>query len=197
MEATVRSGSRVGTGAAGGALAALAAAVLIAAAPARAGQDPGIRVGVYSGGDAVDPVATVGVFGRLDIPGPVNLELSADYRKEKILDGGMEATVVPVRVSAVLNFLPVVSPYLLAGAGADFIRVDFGDNPAATGSESSVSLEVHAGGGVEVALGPVSLIADLRYCRVEPMASDAVHQALGHDYDPSGWHASLSAGVSF
>lgn len=178
------------------ALAALAALAL-AAAPAFAGADPGIRLGIYGGADADDPVTAVGLFGRLDVPGPLNLEVSADYRREKLLGGDLEATVIPVRVSALLNFLPVVSPYVLAGVGVDFIRISFDDGIAATDGESGVSFEAHAGAGVEVSLGPVSVIADLRYCSVEPLESEAVRGALGRDYDASGWYASLSAGISF
>ena len=101
----------------------MAALVFVAlsapAAPAGAGQDPGIRIGYYGGADADDPVPVIGVYGRLDVPGPLNLEISADYRQETLRGGDLEATVIPVRVSVVASFLPVVSPYLLAGVGAD------------------------------------------------------------------------------
>jgi hypothetical protein len=181
--------------AARGAFAALAA--LAAAAQAHAGQDPGIRVGYYDGADSDEAALTVGIFGRLDIPGPLNLELSADYRREKLLDGDLEATVIPVRATAILSFLPVVSPYLSAGVGVDYLNADFHGDLAGSGAESSFVLEVHAGAGVEVSVGPVSVIGDLRYCSVGKMSSDAVSRALGHDYDPSGWSATLSAGISF
>jgi hypothetical protein len=178
-----------------GVLAALFA--VAAAAPARAGQDPGIRLGMYQAADADKAVVTVGVFERLDIPGPLNLELSADYRKERLAGGGVDATVIPVRVSAYFSFLPVVSPYVLAGVGADFVHFGFNDTAAGDGRRTDVAFEVHGGGGVEISLGPVSVIGDLRYCKVQPLSNGAVSQALGHDYDPSGWHASLSAGISF
>ena len=176
----------------------LAAALLLtAAAPAGAGQDPGIRLGVYDGADSDEPVPVLGVYGRLDVPGPLNLELSADYRQESLLDGDLEATVVPVRASVLLNFFPGVSPYLLAGVGADYVSFEFRDGQAAAGDLTSLVFELHAGAGVELGLGPVTLIGDVRYCSVEQTSSDAVRQALGHDYDASGWYASLSAGISF
>jgi hypothetical protein len=179
-------------------LAALVAlAVAAPALPAIAGQDPGIRVGYYSGADADDPVLAIGVYGRLDVPGPLNLEISADYRQESLRGGAMEATVIPVRVSLVASFLPVVSPYLLAGVGADYVGIDFRDELSGTSGDSSVVLEFHAGAGVEFSLGPLSIIGDLRYCGAGSVSSDSVRRALGHDYDPSGWYASLSAGISF
>lgn len=182
-----------------GAAIAVLAGLMVAGAvgPAAAGQDPGIRLGVYDGADADVPVLAVGVFGRLDVPGPLNLEISADYRREQLRGNDSEATVVPVRATAILSFLPVVSPYVLAGVGADFVRIEFDEAVAAADSASSVLLELHAGVGLEIGLGPVSVIADLRYCSVEPMSDAAVREALGRDYDASGWHASLSAGISF
>jgi opacity protein-like surface antigen len=165
--------------------------------PASAGQDPGIRIGYYSGADADDPVPVIGVYGRLDIPGPLNLEISADYRQEALRGGDLEATVIPVRVSVVASFLPVVSPYLLAGVGADYVGIDFRNEFAGTSGDSSLVLEFHAGAGVEFSLGPLSLIGDLRYCGVGAVSSESVRRALGHDYDPSGWYASISAGISF
>jgi hypothetical protein len=169
---------------------------LAAAAPALAG-DPGVRLGYYHGADADDAVPVIGVFGRFDIPGPLNLEVSADYRQETMNGGDLKATVVPLRASVVLNFLPVVSPYLLAGAGVDLVGLSFHNEFSATANDTAAVLEVHAGGGVELSLGPLSLIGDLRYCRVGAVSSDAVQAALGHDYDPSGWYASISAGISF
>lgn len=182
-----------------GVVSAVLAALLgpVGTAPALAGQDPGIRVGAYDGADADVPVVAVGVYGRLDVPGPLNLELSADYRREQLRGNDSEATVVPVRATAILSFLPVVSPYVAAGVGADFVRIDFDDAVSAADSESSVLLELHAGAGVEISLGPVSVVADVRYCSVEGMSDAAVREALGHDYDASGWYASLSAGFSF
>jgi hypothetical protein len=172
-------------------------AVAASPLPAIAGQDPGIRLGYFGGADADDPVPVIGVYGRLDIPGPVNLELSADYRQETLRGGDLEATVIPVRVSAVASFLPVVSPYLLAGVGIDYVGIAFHNELSGLGDDSGVVLEFHAGGGVEFSLGPLTLIGDLRYCGTGALSSDAVRRALGHDYDPSGWYASVSAGISF
>jgi len=171
-------------------------ATLAAAVPA-AGADVGVRLGYYGGADADDPVPVLGVYGRLDIPGPLNLEIAADYRDETLRDGDLEATVVPVRVSAVLNLLPGVSPYLLAGVGADYVSVSFLHELSGHGDESTLVYELHAGGGLEFSLGPVSIVGDLRYCSVGEFANDAVQSALGHAYDPSGWYASVSAGFSF
>ncbi len=183
----------------GGLVAGLLALVLIggAAPPAFAGQDPGIRLGYFTGGDADNPVPALGVFARFDIPGPLNLEVSADYRRELIRSGDLEATVIPVRASAVLSFLPVVSPYLLAGGGIEYVGIAFNNDFEGTSSDSTVVVEAHAGGGVEVSFGPLSLIGDLRYSRSGAVSADSVRRALGHDYDPSGWYASLSAGISF
>lgn len=180
----------------GGAVAAALFATLAAAAPAAA-VDPGIRLGYYDGTDADDPVPVIGVYGRVDVPGPVNLEISADYRNEELRGGDLEAAVVPVRVSAVISMLPVLSPYLLAGVGADYVSISFHNELADRGDESSLVFEAHAGGGVEFGLGPVSVILDLRYCAVEEVSEEAVQSALGHAYDPSGWYASISAGFSF
>jgi hypothetical protein len=178
-------------------LAAMLALAAAPAAPARAGQDPGLRLGYYAGADADEAVPTIGVFGRVDLPGPLNLEVSADYRRESLLGGELEATVIPVRVTAVFSFSPVVSPYLAAGAGLDYVGLDFGAAGSGAADDSNLVYEVHAGGGVEVSLGPLSLIADLRYCRAGAVSTDAVRAALGHAYDPSGWQASVSAGISF
>ena len=171
------------------------AGALAAAAPAAA--DVGVRLGYYDGADADDPVPVFGGYGRVDVPGPLNLEFSADYREESLAGGALEATVVPVRVSAVLNFLPGLSPYLLAGVGADFVSIGFGGAWAEQGDESDLALEWHAGGGLEIGLGPVSVVGDLRYCGVAEVGNDAVRDALGRAYDPSGWYASVSAAISF
>jgi len=179
------------------ALAAVMAFCAVAAAPAAAGQDPGLRLGTYQGADADDPVPVIGAYGRFDVPGPLNLEVSADYRRESLRGGDLEATVIPLRVSAVLNLLPVVSPYLLAGAGMDYVGLGFRNELAGIEDDAGVVFEVHAGGGIELSLGLLSLIADLRYCRAEKLSSDAVQAALGRGYDPSGWYASLSAGIEF
>jgi opacity protein-like surface antigen len=194
-----RSGSAAEAAIRGGVVLAVLAVLALAAplSPANAGQDPGIRIGYYAGADADDPVPVIGVYGRLDIPGPLNLEISADYRQETLRGGDLEATVIPVRVSVVVNLLPVVSPYLLAGVGADYVGIDFRNEFAGTSGDSSLVLEFHAGAGVEFSLGPLSLVGDLRYCGVGAVSSESVRQALGHDYDPSGWYASLSAGISF
>ena len=171
-------------------------AVAIAFVP-RAAEAAGVRLGYYGGADADEKAFTVGVFDRWDVPGPLNLEFSADYRKEKLLGGDMEAMVIPVRASLVLNLMPVLSPYLIAGVGADFVRASFHNKLAAIENQSATLFEAHAGGGVEVTLGPFSVIGDVRYCRVAAMDNAAVNQALGHNYNPSGWYASLSAGISF
>jgi opacity protein-like surface antigen len=171
---------------------------VIALAPAMsAAQDLGVRIGTVQGDDADDPVAVVGVFGRFDIPGPLNLEVSADYRRETLLDGDIEAMVIPLRVSALFNFLPGFSPYLVAGAGAEYVDLDIRNELAGFSDESDLVFEVHAGAGIEIGLGPVSLGADLRYCRATAISGDELNATLGHDYDPSGWTASLTLGFSF
>ncbi|HEY5999663.1 MAG TPA: hypothetical protein VI078_10240 [bacterium] len=177
--------------------AALASLALLAVAAPAGAADLGLRLGYYAGKDADEPVPVIGAYGRVDVPGPVNLELSADYRSESLLDGALEAKVVPVRASAVLNPFPVVGPYLLAGVGADFTSISFHQRLAAQGDESALALELHAGGGLELSLGLVSVAAELRYCAVERVSNDPVEAALGHAYDPSGWYASLSAAISF
>jgi len=174
----------------------LAAAIGCAAPQPVAAADLGIRIGSYLGTDADDPVPVIGAWCRWDVPGPLNLEISADYRKETLLGGGLDATVVPLRATAVLNLLTVVSPYLLAGVGADYVGIGL-DSQFGGGDEVSIVFEVHAGGGLEVNLGPLSLIGDLRYCSAGSISSDAVQAALGHPYDPSGWSATLSAGFAF
>ena len=179
------------------AAAALISLVALAAAPPARAGDSGIRLGYYAGNDADDPVPVIGAYGRLDVPGPLNLEISADYREEKLRGGDLEAMVVPVRVSAILVLMPVLSPYLLAGVGADYVGIDFHNEFAGRSDESSLVFEAHAGGGVEFSLGPLSIVGDLRYCSVGDVSEAAVRSALGHAYDASGWYASLSAGISF
>jgi opacity protein-like surface antigen len=180
-----------------GAVAALAClATLAGAAPAVAG-DFGVRLGYYGGADADDPVPVIGVYDRLDIPGPLNLEISADYRNESLRGGDLEAAVVPLRLSAVLNLFPGVSPYLLAGVGADYASISFHNELSGKGDETDLVFEAHAGAGLEFNLGPLSVIGDLRYCAVGEVENDAVKAALGHAYDPSGWYASLAVGFSF
>jgi opacity protein-like surface antigen len=177
--------------------AAIAMAGALAAAAPAAATDVGVRLGYYDGADADEPVPVFGVYGRVDIPGPLNLELSADYREESLAGGALEATVVPARVSAVLNFLPGFSPYLLAGVGADFVSIGFAGAWAGRSDESDIALAWHAGGGLEIGLGPVSVVGDLRYCGVAEVGNEAVRAALGRAYDPSGWYASVSAAISF
>jgi hypothetical protein len=177
-------------------LAGLAAASLAASpAAAAAGQDPGLRLGYYGSADADEPVPVVGLYGRFDIPGPLNLELSADYRKEQLHKGAIESTVVPLRASAVLNLFPGVSPYLLAGLGVDYNSISFPHSAFA--DETNFVFEAHAGVGLELSLGPLSIIGDVRYCAVSKVSNAHLNQVLGHDYDPSGWYASIAAGISF
>ena len=177
--------------------AALAALIALGGAVPAAAGDIGIRLGYYGGADADDPVPVVGVYDRLDIPGPLNLEISADYRNESLRGGDLEAVVVPVRVSAVLNFFPGVSPYLLAGVGADYTSISFHNELSGQGDETDLVYEAHAGVGLEFGVGPLSVVGDLRYCLVEEVSNAAVESALGHAYDPSGWYVSVSAGFSF
>ena len=77
------------------------------------------------------------------------------------------------------------------------MSIGFGDAWAGQGDVSDLALEWHAGGGLEIGLGPVSVVGDLRYCGVGEVGDDAVEAALGRAYDPSGWYASLSAAISF
>ncbi|HWR98822.1 MAG TPA: hypothetical protein VN317_10415 [Candidatus Methanoperedens sp.] len=191
-------GSSAGTGRGARLAAALAVALgVLVACAGDAVAETGLRLGAYAGTDADDPVPVIGAYARLDVPGPLNLEVSADYRRESLRGGDLEATVVPVRASAVLNLLPGVSPYLLAGVGADYVRVDFRHELAGWGEESALVYEAHAGAGLEVGLGPFSIVGDLRYCAVGEVTNAAVRAGLGHAYDASGWYASLSAGLSF
>jgi hypothetical protein len=125
------------------------------------------------------------------------LELSADYRVEELHGGDIEAAVIPVRASAVLNLLPGVSPYLLAGVGADIASLSFHNAHAGTADESDILYEAHAGAGIEIGLGPVSLVGDLRYVAATTLDAAAVAGVLGHAYDPSGWYVSIAAGLSF
>jgi hypothetical protein len=156
-----------------------------------------VRLGYYQSADADDAVPVIGLYGRFDVPGPLNLEVSADYREETLQGGNVKATVVPLRVSAVFNFFPVVSPYLLAGGGVDLVGLSFGNAWSAQPDDATVVFEAHAGAGIEFSLGPLSVIGDVRYCQVGAVDTDAVRAALGHTYDASGWYASISAGISF
>lgn len=188
-----------GRGGIHGAWAAVALAAVLSvglAAPAAAG-DTGVRFGYYDGADADSPVPAIGLFTRIDVPGPLNLELSADYRVESLLDGDVEATVVPVRLSLLLNALQVVSPYVVAGAGVDYVGLSFRNERGDARDDAGVAFEVHAGAGVEISIGLLTVIADLRYCSVGAVSNETLSTALGGDYDPSGWHASLSAAIPF
>lgn len=179
-------------------LAAVGALLLALPVPAAiADQELGVRLGSSFGADADDAVPVVGIYSRWDIPGPVNLELSADYRQESLLGGDLEATVIPVRAAVVLNLLPVVSPYLLAGVGIDYVGLGFRNELSGSSDRTSAVFEVHAGGGLTLSLGPLSLSGDLRYSWAESVSGEAVQAALGHDYDPSGLTATLSAGIAF
>jgi hypothetical protein len=90
-----------------------------------------------------------------------------------------------------------VSPYLLAGVGADYTSISFHNELSGEGDETDLVYEAHAGVGLELGLGPLSIVGDLRYCLVEEVSNAAVESALGHAYDPSGWYVSVSAGFSF
>lgn len=170
---------------------------LTGAAGATAGQDPGIRAGYFQGADADDAVPFIGVYGRIDVPGPVNVELSVDVRQEQLADGDLESVVVPIQASAVLNLFPAFGPYLVAGVGATYNHISFHHELAGLGEESEVLFEAHAGFGLELDLGPLNLVGDVRYLLSEKVSADAVRGALGREYDPSGWCASIGLGISF
>lgn len=187
---------------AGRSLAGLAAVAATLAVPAlspspAAAVDLGIRAGYYGGADADDPVPAIGAVLRVDVPGPLNLELSVDARRETVEQGTFKALVVPARATAVLSLTPGFGPYLLAGVGGAYGRLSFGKGAASLGSESAFVVEYHGGLGFEIVLGPLSLTADARYCKVGPVSSEKLRQAVGGDYDPSGWLAGIAASFGF
>lgn len=158
--------------------------ILLSAGPA-ASFDLGVRLGYGHSPDGETSEPSAGIYTRLDIPGPVNLELAGDYWKEELPGGTRSVTNLPLQATALLYFFPFpfIKPYLLGGAGVFLVHLT-GEGGL---EENDQLFCLQGGAGLDVPLaGMAGLTADFRYYASEEMT---VKRGAGPEetYQPGGW----------
>lgn len=174
----------------------LAFLALLFFASSVAALEPGVRFGYGQGRSAEEAVPSVGLFLGIDLPGPVNLELSGDFWREEGEAGRIEVDSLPLQATVLLYPLPsiLVRPYLVGGGGLFFVRIReqsaFGSFP----EEKSLLPSLHGGGGLEIPLaGLASLRAEGRYTFVRETAA----LVAGEKYDLGGWRLYGALSLTF
>ena len=119
------------------------------------------------------------------------LEGAVDYRRETYLNDTVTAENFPVTVSAFLMLIPSgpVQLYLLGGGGIRFTQMQ----GAISGSSRS-AWSYHAGAGVQVVLGAITLFGEYRYLGVR-MDVQLTSTASSVQLDASG--SSIRVGLTF
>lgn len=169
------------------------------AAPADA-WDAGARIGYgkSSGADGSEP--SIGLYGRIDLPGPVNLELAADTWKEERSGGAVEAKYLPLQATALLYPLPsvVVKPYLLGGAGIFLVRTAVTEAPGLSRDRDAHLFSLHGGAGLEMPLaGVAGLMTEFRYYLCEELSTGGAGGITEETYRPGGWRFFAGLHLSF
>lgn len=150
------------------------------ASPAGLGSDEislsaGLRVGYLRARDAERGTWLVGVQGRLQIIEYLAAEASIEFHQDEYMDGDVVVTTYPVQLSALLFPIPQfeIKPYVLAGVGWYYTRVDYKDSLSSYDSETEHAKGIHVGGGVEYRpAGKWSLNIDFRYVFIDEPGVD-------------------------
>lgn len=175
------------------------ALLLFCAVPAEA-WDGGVRIGYGKSAGADAPEPSVGLYGRIDLPGPVNLELSGDAWKEERSGGAVEAKNLPLQATALLYPLPtaVATPYLLGGAGIFLVRTAVTEAPGRSRERDDHLFSLHGGAGLEVPLaGVAGLMTEFRYTFCEELSTGGAGGMPEKTYRPGGWRFFAGFHLSF
>lgn len=135
-----------------------------------------------------------GVQARFGLGNAVGLEGSIDYRKNDYA-GDTEVIVYPVQASLLVYLAPEapVSPYILGGGGWYHTRINIGDDF----HDTSYRFGPHAGGGLEIALGPsLSLDGSYRYVWLKSIATEDDNE-LTAEYNDSGYMVTAALNIKF
>ena len=132
-------------------------------------RHPGFSIGPMGGylktRDADRGTWFGGVQARVRFLRVLAVEASISFHQNRYFDGDVVVTQYPVQLSALLLPLPhgPLDPYVLAGGGWYYSRVDY-DDSIGGGDETDRSFAVHVGAGANVWLSPrLSLFADFRW----------------------------------
>ncbi len=173
--------------------------LLSCAAPADA-WDAGVRIGYGKSSGAAGPEPSVGLYGRIDLPGPVNLELAGDIWKEERSGGAVEAKNLPLQATALLYPLPsvMVKPYLLGGAGIFLVRTTVTEAPGQGRERDDHLFSLHGGAGLEMPLaGVAGLMTEFRYYLCEELSTGGAGGMPEETYRPGGWRLFAGLHLSF
>ena len=134
-----------------------------------------------------------GAQARIGLGNAVGLEGSIDYRKDEY-DGDVEVITYPVQASLLVYLAPdaPVSPYILGGGGWYHSRINAGDY-----HDTSYRFGPHAGGGLEIAIGPsLSLDGAYRYVWLKAFEAQDENE-LTAEYNDSGYMVTMALNFKF
>jgi len=155
----------------------------------------GARVGYLRGRDAEKGSWLGGVQGRLFLHDMIAVEGSVEFHRDEYLDGDVLVTFYPVQVTAMVFPIPKLDlrPYVLAGAGWYYTRVDYEDELGWYDSETEHAFGIHVGGGVELNTGSkITLNADFRYVFIDEPGVD------NSDLEKEEWdYWEITGGINF
>jgi hypothetical protein len=141
----------------------------------------------------LDTGVALGVAGEVTVPAwPVNLRLNLDHARatDIVRRDATEAVLGTVSISAIVGDVVVrplpaaarFQPYLLAGAGVKLYSIDRRvELPELTGfGRSATRATLHVGGGVDVRVGPLSLLLEIGNY-MSTLASGTGESRMQHD----------------
>lgn len=124
-----------------------------------------------------------GLMARLRFLDYFGAEGAVTYHASTFADGDALVSQIPIQLTGLVYPLPdtVVQPYLLAGAGWYYTRVDYRHGLSYLDNETASQFGVHVGGGAELRFGLASAVyADFRYLFLNDPGFDTVSD---RDYD--------------
>jgi hypothetical protein len=135
----------------------------------------------------------VGVQARLHLLQFFAVELSATWNETEYQSGDVDVTQYPVQVSGLIYPFPswVFSPYLVAGGGWYYSKVDYSGAQAATPDSTDRTFGAHGGIGADFKRGSFVLDADLRYIFLDP-TSNRIRKG-----EFNFWQATLGVNFTF
>ena len=136
-----------------------------------------------------------GVQARLYFLKVLAAEASISFHQDRFNDGDTLVTQYPVQVSGMLFPLPElpVQPYIVAGAGWYYTRIDNRRSLDFLGDETDHWFGGHVGAGAEIAPSRAfSLFVDFRYIFIDP-ESDIEGRSGDADY----WQITFGVGFGF
>lgn len=121
--------------------------------------------------DADDGTWFGGVQARLRVMPYLAAEASITFHQDDFADGDVTVTQYPVQLSGLLYPLGggPAQPYLVAGGGWYYTRIDFSGTLSAFDDDTEHVVGYHIGVGIDVVLTPqITLSADVRQIFIDP-----------------------------